>query len=345
MNDFAPILLVLLVGVVGYAVVLWKKLAKAEQFLRAETQTLDEKRQEIEKVRKEVRERATELEHTKKLLTEAKNKQKRQDRPPPKEGAKKGRDNQEDVPSAIAAVVHVSDQELAAQHRRVVEKLERDLEDARAELDAMKKREAERQAETARALKSLENAAAANEAKAEAVAETRKSSDEEVAALRTQIEALKRASVEREKDLRSELRRAQDSIGHERRRASNHQQLYQVIKGQLELTEDRLAALRRKYEGAKTPEELKREQRKKEAREQRRAREQARPAASENGAHAEEAAEPAIAGEESIAGEAPAVAESPASEAPAVAESARSEAPAAAEESSEIAATDAPSAS
>src|SRR6185503_11566425 len=62
----------------------------------------------------------------------------------------------------------------------------------------------------------------------------------------------------------------------------NNQQLYQVIKGQLELAEDRLAQLRRKYEGAQSIDELRREQRKKE----RRRPNEGRPA---NGAREEQA--------------------------------------------------------
>src|SRR5258706_14412320 len=73
---------------------------------------------------------------------------------------------------------------------------------------------------------------------------------------------MKRAAIEREKELRRELRRSQENAGTATKRANNTHQLYQVIKGQLELLEDRLAALHRKYEGAMTPDEIRREQKK-----------------------------------------------------------------------------------
>ena len=71
-----------------------------------------------------------------------------------------------------------------------------------------------------------------------------------------QLEATERAAAERERTLRREVDKLGSELRAAEKRASANQQLYQVAKGQMIVIEDRLAALKRKHEGALSPEQL-----------------------------------------------------------------------------------------
>jgi hypothetical protein len=266
MADLAPIVLILLAGSVGYAIFLWNKLRKFELEAKDTSGELEERKEELEKTRRELKDRREDAEQTKKLLQEARNKLKKQDKAAQeKPGAKrdKSSDTEAAAPMSAAAVVRISDSQLEEEHRRAKERLESALGEAKREIAEMKRKEAELRREAERASESL--ATASRENTAPAPAEPRPAppaGSDEVASLKGQLEAMKRAAVDREKELRRELRKSQEAGSSAIKRATNNHQLYQVIKGQLELAEDRLAALRRKYEGAMTPDELRREQKK-----------------------------------------------------------------------------------
>lgn len=277
MNDLTPILLLVLAGAVAAVVFLWRKTSKLEELLGAEQKALEGKRDEIERARKEVRDRREELEQTRKQLQEAKAKvQRKKELPAPQEKAPAKKAAEVEAAPTLAAFVRVTDQEVEEAHRRAIERLEQELEGAKTELSRLKELDARREAEARRAAEALERErarAAGGDAPPKAPEPPpppAASAAEEIEALKTQIEALKRASVERERELSRRLAKAEGDNAHVLRRAANNLQLYQVIKGQLELTEDKLAGLRRKYEGAKSIDELRREEGRSERRERRR---------------------------------------------------------------------------
>jgi chromosome segregation ATPase len=252
--NLAPLLLVLLLGAVGYAVFLWRKISSLEGTLRTEREAVESKRTEIEKARKESRDKREEVEDLRKQLQEAKAKLKQRE---PHDGKKKAKraSQQEAEPegsdSAVAAVVHVSDMELGEAHRREMERMAQEVADAKAEvakaneaLEKMKRAEERKKADAERAAKAL------------AGTEDLEKIDEDAGALRTQLETLMRAAADERKRLEIELKKSDHKARTALKRATNNHSLYLVIKGQLELAEDKLALLRRKYEGAKSPDQM-----------------------------------------------------------------------------------------
>jgi hypothetical protein len=278
------ILLFVLAAVVVFALSLWKKISTLESGLRSETRLLEEKKDEAEKARKEAREKRDELENTKKELQDAKlkiKKREKEDRPAPEKkkvpGVRPAREEQGGAPSPV--IVRISDQELAAEHQRAVQKLEDELTALRSELASSKMREEQREREAAKAAKALEMLASAPTntpapAVPEPPKEQPKESGEELTQARAQLDGMRKAAGDRERELRRDLRKSNDEIKHAMRRAANTQAMYAVLKGQLELAEDRIAALHLKYENAKSIDELRREQRKDRPRKQRERREQ-----------------------------------------------------------------------
>src|SRR5687767_13645603 len=139
MSQLQPILLLLLLGAVAYAVYLWRKISTLETHLRADRNASEERRSELEKARKESRERRDELEDLRKQLQDAKAKLKRQQKDPQEgQGRKRQRGGPtqavEDESSSAAAIVRVGDRELEEAHRREMERLDEELERVEAEL-------------------------------------------------------------------------------------------------------------------------------------------------------------------------------------------------------------------
>lgn len=274
--DLSLILLLVLAAVAVFAGTLWKKSSALESGLRAETRLLEEKKDEAEKARREARERRDELEGVKKELQDAKLKlKKREKEEQPKVEKKKAppgvivKREAEEPAAPGPVIVRISDQELSAEHQRAVQKLEDELTALRSELAASKMREESRLREAEKAAKALEMLATAPTSTPapaapvqEAPKEQPKESGEELAAARAQLDGMRRAAGDRERELRRDLRKAQDEIKHAMRRAANTQAMYAVLKGQLELAEDRIAAYHLKYENAKSIDELRREQKK-----------------------------------------------------------------------------------
>lgn len=296
MNQLLPVVFLFLVGAVVAVITLWQKLSKLEGQRRIEAKTHDDRQEELQSLRRELKARRDESEETKRLLQETRNKLKKQQKEPvtAKKRERASTDVAEAAPALSAvATIRVSDQELEARHREALDRIQAELDAARAEVARLREAEQRRQREAQQAAKALEAASAARaegepattdgapltwaaavSAPPAAARSSTPSSPpplpprdapsdgaraDETASLRSQLEAMKGAAVEREKELKRELRRAEEAASSAAKRASNNHQLYQVIKGQLELAEDRLATLRQKYEGARAPEALKRD--------------------------------------------------------------------------------------
>ncbi len=261
MSQLQPILLVLLLGAVGYAVYLWRKISGLEGSLRADRQASDERRADLEKARKESRERRDELEDLRKQLQDAKGKLKRQQRDHEEGQGKKRRGGtlaeRADESESAAAIVRVGDREVEEAHRREVDRLEAEIQRANQELrrandtiEKMKRAEERKKEDAELAAKALagEESAPVAEGATEA---------EKISLLTEQLETLKRAASVEQKRLSSEVMKLDVKAKNALKRATNNHSLYLVVKGQLELAEDKLALLRMKYEGAKKPEEMK----------------------------------------------------------------------------------------
>jgi chromosome segregation ATPase len=240
-------------------VYLWRKISTLEAHLRADRESSEERRSELEKARKDSRERRDELEDLRKQLQDTKAKLKRQQKDPQEGTGKKRQRSQipqvpDDEEVTAAAIVRVGDREIEEAHRKEVEKLDDELDRLESELkranetiDKMKRAEERRKEDAELAAKALAGSTAA------AVAEGA-TQEEKIAALTEQLETLKRAAAEEQKRLSSEVTKLEVKAKNAQKRASNNHSLYLVVKGQLELAEDKLALLRMKYEGAKKPE-------------------------------------------------------------------------------------------
>lgn len=263
--DATPILLFLVAAIAIYAVMLWKKVAKLEENLSGEARTLEDKRGELERARKEAREKKDELEEVRRHLQEAKAKLKKREKDPERESAgpskKQSKAEEPAGPVLAPIVVRVSDQELSNEHRITVDRLEGEIESLKAQLQEVTRRDEAMKREAERAANALKAAAAGEAVRAESSPGDTKKPDEELRALKAQLEVMTRAAIENERGLKKELRRSEENARHALRRAANNAQLYAVIKGQLELAEDRLASYKLKYEGAKSIDDLKKDSR------------------------------------------------------------------------------------
>ena len=260
MSDLSPILLVLLLIVSMVAYVLFRRTSNLETQLRAEKQKLQEKGTDAEKARSQNRERATELEQLRKQLQDTKTKLKRLQKE--QNASKRGtKATDEDEPSALAptaaSTVRVTDQALQKEHNQTVSALKKELASANLRVADLEAAEARRKAQAQDAVKALE--AAANDkppTNGGVAAPSAATPEDRLAAVETQLEAFKRAAGQQEKKLRRELKKADARANAANRRANSSHSLYLVIKAQLDLTSDRLALLKRKYEGAMPPEAL-----------------------------------------------------------------------------------------
>lgn len=257
MEGLTPILLILL----GLGIVMIFFQSRQVGALKNANRELDaareDKRLDAENARKEARERREELERLRSELQDTKTKLKKKSER--SEGSEKvtvsnrpGRNSpQPEPPPSTVGYVRISNQELEAQHQSVVQRMEQEIAALKQENAALAAREAERQRALERAKKTLD----ADQPKAAQV-DTARRPEDQVEALKTQVEALSRASAERERGLKRELDRLHAELRASERRASANHQLYQVAKGQMAVIEDRMAALRRKHEGAISPDKL-----------------------------------------------------------------------------------------
>lgn len=144
---------------------------------------------------------------------------------------------------SAAAVVRVSDQELESRYSEKIEALQASLRAAEDKLARME----------AAATSEANKPAPAPVAAAELPATDSEAPEDKLAALSARLTEVEQAAKEREKKLRRDLKRAEAKASAAGKRASSSHGLYAVIKGQLEMTEDKLARLKQKYEGAKAP--------------------------------------------------------------------------------------------
>ncbi len=269
------ILYVLIAAFAGAAWYFYRQKQGATALLTAEAKALEEKRTELERAKKEARDRQEDLENTRRQLQETKSKLKTKE-PAPAGGSKKQRAAAPEAESAavVTSVVHVSDRALEEAHAAVRAKLEAELAEAKAEIARFEEAEKRRKAEAEKAARTLEAQAVSLE-KAEAPEKVEKprskppelpkdseapkaarTPEEQASALEAQLEAFRLAAAERERGLKRELGKLEKQLASAQRRANGNHSNYLVIKGQLELAEDRLAQMRRRYEGAKRPETL-----------------------------------------------------------------------------------------
>ncbi len=262
MSDLSPILLVLLLIAAAVAFVMYRRTTTLEAQLLAEQKNVKDKHDAAEQVRTQNRTRGRELEELRKQLQDTKSKLKRlQKDQNAQRKASKGALADDPAPSVLnrsaASTVRVTDQALEDEHNRAVEALRQQLAEARTEVKRMQAAESKRQADAQAAADALSGPTKSDSGVATTAPAAAAKPEEQVAALETQLEAFKRAASQQEKKIRRELKKAEARANAAHRRATSSHNLYLVIKAQLELTSNRLALLKRKYEGAMPPEALK----------------------------------------------------------------------------------------
>ena len=263
MSDLSPILLVLLLIAAAVAFVMYRRTTTLEAQLQAEEKKANDNQADAEQVRTQNRARGRELEELRKQLQDSKTKLKRlQKDQNAQRKAGKAANVDDPAPSSVfdrsaASTVRVTNQALEDEHNRALASVRRELKDAKAEIQRLRSAESKRKADAEAAANALardDNSPAATTAAETAAAAG--TPEEQVAALETQLEAFKRAASQQEKKTRRDLKKAEARANAAHRRATSSHNLYLVIKAQLELTSDRLALLKRKYEGAMPPEAL-----------------------------------------------------------------------------------------
>ena len=243
MDKLTLLVFLLFIASSALAFFLWQRIGKVEDSLKGLQASKEDKQSELETTRKDAKRRREETESLREDLQNTKAKLKKLQK---KEQDHKSADQKQKASnsnaSKVGAVVRVSNVE--ARHQKQIEALREQMTELEKEIQEHKVREAKAKAATEKAAKSLKIHADQDDDEL----------DPDV--LKTQIEALKRAAIERESELKRSLKRAKaDARTHERRASTNHQ-LYQVAKGQLSLLEDRLARLKLKHEGATDPSKL-----------------------------------------------------------------------------------------
>jgi hypothetical protein len=258
MHELTPVFIISFIVALVYAYYEFRQVGALRSELRRAEEAREEKRLEAENSRADLKEKREELERSKKDLQEARNKLKKQDKAREERSASKQEKPataESPSPSSAASTVHIiENQELEESHRKIREGLEAELAVIKREVQALRAKEAERQAALEKAQAQL-RVPAESAAPAAPVASRRP--EEELESLKMQLEALSRAAMDKELDLKKQFNRASTDLRSAERRAQSNHQLYQVAKGQLAVTEEKLAVLRRKYEGARAPEELK----------------------------------------------------------------------------------------
>lgn len=214
-----------------------------EQQVEESKRKLEHRNDDVDQLKRQLQDLRNKVERLKKELHEAKT-----------QAQTKAKADDAPSPDSAAGRVRVSTQELEAEHRQRVQKLEAELKKARTEVDKLRAKEKARAAEAEKARKAL--LADQELEAAEAAPSGDLSPEAQVEALRERLEALQTAAATRERELKKRLNNADSDARAAQRRAANNHALYLVIKGQLDVAEDRLALLRRKYEGAKRPNEL-----------------------------------------------------------------------------------------
>ena len=253
MNNLSSILTVVVAVAFAGIAYLWRRVSALEGRLRQERKSLAELSSQAERSALQAKQKATELERTKKQLHETRAKMKRQQKESNSGSGKRNRSAEPDsspAPSqdSFAAVVHVSNQELEARFSEKLALLEADLQAERERVRALEAAATQRDREAETARKALQKDTP-----------TSGTAEEQLAELEKGFEAFRQDAEAQQRKLKKAAARAEAKERAAARRANNNHSLYLVIKGQLELAEDKVALFRRRYEGAKTPDEVRAE--------------------------------------------------------------------------------------
>lgn len=246
-----PIVLLAIAAVVAFLT--WNQARKLEAQLKEQAAELKRAQEATETAKKAAETAKGKTQQLREQLDAARSKLNKQNKQSGKSSGKKHRGGAsapepEKKPSAesAAAVVRVSDQELESRYSEKIDALQASLraaEDKLARMEAAATSEANKPAP----------AAAPVAAPPPPPPTDSDNPEDKIAALSARLSEVEQAAKEREKKLRRDLRRAEAKASAAGKRASSSHGLYAVIKGQLEMTEDKLAHLKQKYEGAKAP--------------------------------------------------------------------------------------------
>ncbi|MEO1232738.1 MAG: hypothetical protein AAFZ18_27960, partial [Myxococcota bacterium] len=265
MNESQAILLGLFAAAAAAAIFFYRQVASKQAALSEAQQQRETAKGEVERVRSDNKSKRQELEKVREQLktTKAKLEKARADREPKTPKRRRGPEPKLAEPeldlepeASAAQVVRVTDRELEAEHRKALQAVEERLRAAETEVERYRAEEARRAEETRRAAEALAAEEASTEAESagdDAAPEVTPEARAE--AMGRELEAVKKAASGARRDHKKELKKLELRLEAAHRRAANDHAAYQVIKGHLELAEDRLATLRRKYEGAKAPAE------------------------------------------------------------------------------------------
>lgn len=266
MNESQLILLSLFAVAAAAAIFLWRQLSTVQARADAAEAATDEAKSATQKVRSEYKAKREENEKLREQLksTKAKLEKSRataaQDARTPRKRRGPEPKLSEPEPESLsitsgsaAQVVRVSSRELEETHRKAIVALEDKLSEARKRIAAFEEKERQRQ-------KAAAEAAARLHAEAETPAtpktDTAASAEARIETLERELEATRTAAKNNNRARAKDLKRLEQRLEAAQRRAANDHAAYQVIKGHLEIAEDRLATLRRRYEGAKSPEQV-----------------------------------------------------------------------------------------
>lgn len=251
MNEFQPILLVLTLGAIAAAVAFWRSAGATAEKLKAAEAERQKVSAELAEAKRETDKKAKDLESARKQLQESKHKVERLKKerhsakktaPAPTEEAPRP----DPVPTA-----RVTEKALEEEYGKKLDALQNTLDKARQRVSELESKERKRAEETKRVAAKLSEGLELPPVEGD-------DPEARLQAMTTQLQAIQQAAMSKEKELTRALRKAESEAKGAGKRAASHHALYQVIKGQLEMTEDRLAEYRRKYEGAKRPNELRR---------------------------------------------------------------------------------------
>lgn len=248
MEQLTQVLAPAFAALLVFAVFQWRKLARTEAALRQAETERDDGAESLEKARKEGRAKGDELASLKRKLNETQGKLKKHKEALHNQKTKKPSGPAE-APASAASVVELSDQELVRRHNVAVAALEEKLAAKEKTIAELKAKEAARQAERDALAARLTGDHADQ-------ADTASDGASDLDRLKEELHALQTRLKEQDKAHAKKLKEADRKRSAAQRRANGHQALYNVIKGQLELAEAKLALYRRKYEGARTPEEV-----------------------------------------------------------------------------------------
>ncbi|MBK8010048.1 MAG: hypothetical protein IPK13_01755 [Deltaproteobacteria bacterium] len=302
-------LVAIALGGVAFAVHLWRQLQARESDITRQNQLIEDRQSQLERWRQDDKSRRDELETLRTQLQEAKAKLRRHKEAAQQSGGGSGggKKRREDAGARSAAqepnknvgpIVHVSNQALSEQYelklesaRNALAATERQLETARRDSvqlrEQLKKAQARQEQAERAAVESQtgtdsqtkpgmeghpqEASVAERGAPASGAKVTTADNDpaQVVTLLRAELDEVRRQAAQQVKKIEKQRTEAEHRARAATKRAASNHALYQVIKGQLELTEDRLALLKQRYEGARSPAEIEaalRKDRKKERR-------------------------------------------------------------------------------